>query len=276
MLIVSIPVCWDVRQIDGNATHMALSARMTISLSARELTLLKRVSEGLLQPLPSDWLLTRPDLATDLLRLLSMDFVGTTNWNRRAGRYENAACSGRGLDMARAYVEEFQRCDPISPRLRPRRGPTPIYSVINRSELERTRYYNEFLRVHQTTDGIDLHLYDGNTNVGDFRFWRAPCCVPIGSREVALLTLLQPILLRATKDLYHRTNTAAAGHPFPQLTPRENQVVALVADGLKDRTIAQNLGIGYWTVRSHLDHIFQKLEISNRAGLIARVHRERH
>ena len=112
--------------------------------------------------------------------------------------------------MARAYVEEFQRCDPISPRLRPRRGPTPIYSVINRSELERTRYYNEFLRVYQTTDGIDLHLYDGNTNVGDFRFWRAPCRVPVGPREVALLTLLQPILLRATKDLHHPN--AAAGH----------------------------------------------------------------
>jgi len=247
---------------------------MAVSLSAREVTLLKRVSEGLLQPLPSDWLLTRPDLATDLLRLLSMDFVGTTNWNRRTGRYENAVCSGRGADMARAYVEEFQRCDPISPRLRPRRGPTPIYSVINRSELERTRYYNEFLRVYRTTDGIDLHLYDGNTNVGDFRFWRAPCCVPIGSREVALLTLLQPILLRATKDLHHRTSTAA-GQQFPQLTTRENQIVALVADGLKDRTIAQNLGIGYWTVRSHLDHIFQKLEIPNRASLIARVHRER-
>ena len=248
---------------------------MAVSLSAREVTLLKRVSESLLQPLPSDWLLTRPDLATDLLRLLSMDFVGTTNWNRRTRRYENAACAGRGADMARAFVEEFQCCDPISPRLRARRDPTPVYSVIHRSELERTRFYNEFLRVYRTTDGIDLHLYDGNTNVCDFRFWRAPSCVPIGSREVALITLLQPILLRATKDLHHRTSTAA-GKKFPQLTPRENQIVALVADGLKDRSIAQNLGIGYWTVRTHLDHIFQKLEIPNRASLIARVHRQRH
>ena len=54
---------------------------MAISLSDREVTLLKRVSEGLLQPLRSDWLLTAPDLATDLQRLLSMDFIGTTRWN---------------------------------------------------------------------------------------------------------------------------------------------------------------------------------------------------
>jgi DNA-binding CsgD family transcriptional regulator len=246
---------------------------MAVSLSARDLTLLKRVSEGLLQQLPSDWLLTKRDLATDLLRLLSMDFIGTTNWKPRTGRYENAACSGRGADMARAYVEEFQRCDPISPRLRQRRGPTPIYSVINRAELERTRYYNEFLRVYQTTDGIDLHLHDGDTNVGDFRFWRAPGRVPIGSREVALLTLLQPVLLRATKDLYNRANTAGVQR-FAQLTIRENQIVALVADGLKDDAIAQNLGIRYWTVRSHLDHIFKKLKMPNRAALIAGVLRE--
>jgi hypothetical protein len=152
---------------------------MAISLSAREVTLLKRVSEGLLQQLRPDWLLTTPDLAADLQRLLSMDFIGTTRWNPRSGHYENAACTGRGPDMARVYVEEFQRCDPISPRLRPRRSPTPIYSVVNRAELERTRYFNEFLRVYQTTDGIDLHLYDGETNVGDFRFWRAPGGIPV-------------------------------------------------------------------------------------------------
>jgi DNA-binding CsgD family transcriptional regulator len=247
---------------------------MAVSLSAQEVKLLKRVIEGLLQPLPSDWLLTKPDLTTDLLRLLSMDFIGATNWNPRRGRYENARCSGRGADMARAFVEEFQRCDPISPRLRHRRDPTPIYSVIDRAELERTRYYNDYLRVYQTTDGIDLHLYDGDTNVGDFRFWRAPCRVPVGSREVALLTLLQPALLHATKDSHNLANTTG-DRQFLQLTMRENQIVALVANGLKDRTIAQNLGIGYWTVRSHLDHIFEKLEISNRAALIARVHRER-
>jgi DNA-binding CsgD family transcriptional regulator len=247
---------------------------MAISLSDREVTLLKRVSEGLLQPLRSDWLLTAPDLATDLQRLLSMDFIGTTRWNPHTGHYENAACTGRGPDMARIYVEEFQRCDPISPRLRLRRGPTPIYSVINRAELERTRYFNEFLRVYQTTDGIDLHLYDGETNVGDFRFWRAPGGIPIGSREVALLTLLQPVLLCATRNLYNRTSTAT-GHGFPQLTSRENQIVALVARGSTDRTIAHDLGISYWTVRTHLDHVFEKLDIRNRAALIARVHRER-
>jgi DNA-binding CsgD family transcriptional regulator len=246
---------------------------MALSLSSKDVTLLKRVSEALLQPLASDWLLTMPDVSSDLQHLLSMDFIGSTLWNPASRRYENAMCVGRGMDMARAYVEEFQSCDPISPRLRHRKGPTAIYSVIRRDELERTRYFHEFLRVHRTTDGIDLHLYDGDINVGDFRFWRARGRTPIGSREMLLLGLLQPVLLRATREVRHQSISLITTHSFPQLTARERQVAAGVVNGLTDRAIAKSLLISYWTVRSHLDHIFEKLAVTNRAALVARLHR---
>ena len=246
---------------------------MALSLSAKDVTLLKRVSEALLQPLAPDWLLTTPEIGSDLQHLLSMDFIGTTLWNPASGRYENAMCVGRGMDMAHAYVSEFQSCDPISPRLRHRKGPTPIYSVIRRDELERTRYFHEFLRVYRTTDGIDLHLYDGDINVGDFRFWRARGRTPIGSREMLLLGLLQPLLLRATREVRNQS-IGATTHSFMQLTVRERQVAAGVVNGMTDRAIARTLKISYWTVRSHLDHIFEKLAVTNRAGLVARLHRQ--
>jgi hypothetical protein len=153
---------------------------MTLHLSAKDMRLFKRVADALLQPLASDWLLTRPDVTSDLQQSLSMDFIGTTLWNPACCRYENAMCIGRGMEMARAFMEEFQGCDPISPRLRYRKGPTPIYSVISRNELERTRYFHEFLRVYRTPDGIDLHLYDGARNVGDFRFGARKAAPPSG------------------------------------------------------------------------------------------------
>lgn len=246
---------------------------MALSLSPQDVTLLRRVSEALLQPLPRDWLIAQPDLASDLQRLLSMDFIGTTNWNPASRAYENAMCAGRGPEMARAYVEEFQRCDPISPVLRKRCGPTPIYSVINRNELRRTRYFNDFLRVYRTTDGLDLHLYDGDTNVGDFRFWRAEGRHPIGSREVALLKLLEPVLLCALRGLRQQDPVAPA-YSGLQLTDREIQIAARVVSGATDQAIADALGISYWTVRSHLENIFRKLKVSNRAALVARLHRQ--
>jgi len=51
------------------------------------------------------------------------------------------------------------------------------------------------------------------------------------------------------------------------LTPREEQVVALVADGLSNREVAGELGLSEHTVKKYLFHIFDKLGISSRVEL---------
>jgi two-component system nitrate/nitrite response regulator NarL len=51
------------------------------------------------------------------------------------------------------------------------------------------------------------------------------------------------------------------------LTPREEQVVALVADGLSNREVARELGLSEHTVKKYLFHIFDKLGISSRVEL---------
>ena len=48
------------------------------------------------------------------------------------------------------------------------------------------------------------------------------------------------------------------------LTSRERQVLACIADGHDNRTIAQRLAIGEGTVRSHVHVLLQKLQVSNR------------
>ena len=52
------------------------------------------------------------------------------------------------------------------------------------------------------------------------------------------------------------------------LTPREEQVVALVADGLTNRGVASELGLSEHTVKKYLFRIFEKLGISNRVELV--------
>lgn len=52
------------------------------------------------------------------------------------------------------------------------------------------------------------------------------------------------------------------------LTSREEQVVALVADGLSNRNIANELGLSEHTVKKYLFRIFDKLGISNRVELV--------
>lgn len=53
-----------------------------------------------------------------------------------------------------------------------------------------------------------------------------------------------------------------------RLSRRETEISLLVCKGLTDKEIARVLGMAFSTVRTHLKHIFQKLDVSTRSELI--------
>ena len=59
------------------------------------------------------------------------------------------------------------------------------------------------------------------------------------------------------------------------LSPREHEVVALIADGLANKQIAQRLHLALATVKDHVHRILEKTGLSNRAA-IAAVYRSSH
>ncbi len=59
------------------------------------------------------------------------------------------------------------------------------------------------------------------------------------------------------------------------LTEREQLICGLAIAGHRDKQIARQLGISYWTVRSHLSHIFQKCGVTNRIELATKLHGDR-
>ncbi|MDA9498981.1 LuxR C-terminal-related transcriptional regulator [Bradyrhizobium sp. CCBAU 11357] len=54
-----------------------------------------------------------------------------------------------------------------------------------------------------------------------------------------------------------------------QLTDRERQIMRLVSEGLSNKEIGRRLNLADGTIKVHLHHIFQKLDISNRTVLAA-------
>ena len=60
-----------------------------------------------------------------------------------------------------------------------------------------------------------------------------------------------------------RPGAAPAG-PDPQLTPREEDVLGLLAQGYVTKEIAERLSIGSETVRFHLKHVYEKLHVRSR------------
>jgi two-component system nitrate/nitrite response regulator NarL len=59
----------------------------------------------------------------------------------------------------------------------------------------------------------------------------------------------------------------------PILTSRERQVLALTADGLTAPEIAKQLQLGVATVRSHLQNLYEKLGVTDRAAAVAQAMR---
>ncbi|GAB3446747.1 response regulator transcription factor [Phycicoccus ginsengisoli] len=57
--------------------------------------------------------------------------------------------------------------------------------------------------------------------------------------------------------------------PATSLSPRESEVLTLVADGLSNEQIAQRLFLSQATVKSHLVHIFTKLDVDSRTAAVA-------
>lgn len=55
---------------------------------------------------------------------------------------------------------------------------------------------------------------------------------------------------------------------FPELTPRECEVLDLIAKGLTNDEIADRLFISPKTVRNHITHIFSKLQVNSRSKAI--------
>ncbi|MDG4823954.1 response regulator transcription factor [Asanoa sp. WMMD1127] len=67
---------------------------------------------------------------------------------------------------------------------------------------------------------------------------------------------------------------AAAGRtaePFPDLTPSERNVLQLMARGLSNEVIADELSLSAKTVRNYVSSIFSKLQVASRAQAIVRA-----
>lgn len=89
-------------------------------------------------------------------------------------------------------------------------------------------------------------------------------------------TVHQGQIWAGNEDLEHLLNALAHVQPLhfsnadgaPLLTRREEDVVRLDADGLKNREIAQQLKVKDHSVRNYLYRIFEKLGVSTRVELI--------
>jgi DNA-binding CsgD family transcriptional regulator len=199
----------------------------------------------------------------DVIRLLGGDFGASYVWNARKNRFDEAVSFNMERSNLRRYEEWYQFRDPMTFELRARRRATLVDDVIPREALIRTEFYNDFLARDGLHHGVNLFIFDGDRDLGDFRIWRGAGRPDFCERDLDLLDALEPHLRRALMR----------GGGCAGLTPREADVAALVARGCTDRDIGRILGIGFGTVRTHITNAMSKTGCANRAELAAAIAR---
>ncbi|MGY4478415.1 LuxR C-terminal-related transcriptional regulator [Bradyrhizobium sp. USDA 3364] len=71
----------------------------------------------------------------------------------------------------------------------------------------------------------------------------------------------------STEEAGASAPSMAAEKDLAVLTDRERQIMRLVSEGLSNKEIGRRLNVTNGTIKVHLNHIFRKLEISNRTTL---------
>jgi DNA-binding CsgD family transcriptional regulator len=137
-----------------------------------------------------------------------------------------------------------------------------------------TGMYSDFLRPRGYEHHLDLCLPDSaRLSAGPERtvrlyLYRGPG-PDFSERDRALLVLLRPHLYQAFLEADRRR------HPVPRLTPRQWELLRLLAAGHTNTQIARRLGVTEGTVRTHLENIYERLGVSSRTAAVTRAFPDR-
>ncbi len=250
-----------------------------MNLTARESDIVFAIMRDLSHGYPSRELRLR--VGRRLLDLLGADYFASYVWDEAGGEFCDRAAVNMSDENLGSYEEYFQYHDPITPVLQRRRAATAVSEIMPRSRFERTEFFNDFLARDGLHYGVNYYAYSNGINIGDLRIWRGRHREDFGRRELAILDAIGPAFTNAmrlalmgetfaiaNRNLLSAVDTAAAE---AGLTRRESEICAAVLRGLSDKQIAEQFGISFTTVRTHLQHIFKKLGVSSRTQLPNRV-----
>jgi len=83
-------------------------------------------------------------------------------------------------------------------------------------------------------------------------------------------TVIQPSLARKLLDHFRVPAPAAPvdDEGGRSLSPREAEILQLIAKGLTNPEVAEILSLSRSTIRTHLEHIYEKLEVTNRVEAV--------
>lgn len=172
------------------------------------------------------------------------------------------------------YLSHFHLLDPFHPR-RFAASDTPLATLFDLGErFDASDYYRHFMRPLGIRYEAELYLRHEGRLVGGVSLLRDAREGDFTARELRFLRKAHPYVEYAF-GAWQQPAVDPAPEAAWELTAREAEVVALLLDGATNAEIGRVLSIGVPTVKSHLQHIFDKTGLRSRGRLLAHVLRDR-
>ena len=218
-----------------------------------------------------------PSLLADLMSLIRCDGISVERLD--SGRRETGflqlipvihSCAAE--DLQPAHWQHYWDCQSCSypDRTGDLRSIVKITDFYSDRQWHSTGMYTDVYRPQRVEHELQLFLPDpAGLAAGPGRTVRLFFFREVGpdfsERDRAVVTLLRPHLQQAYLDAERRR------HPVPRLTPRQMELLHLVAVGHTNTQIARRLGISEGTVRKHLENIYERLHVSSRTAAVTRT-----
>jgi DNA-binding CsgD family transcriptional regulator len=209
------------------------------------------------------------------LRSVFMDYagqlVGAQAWGLDLlnSRFQVVASDLHGLpdSFYDCYQAIGREADWMSRRMVQERVPIHNLSLQTAQEWQRSTLYQYLFRAFGMAHGMMAPLVGNSGLVGGIYFMRGENCSPFCDADlIQLSTLCQHLSVRLATLRLPSTFVHA-----DCLTNREMEIITLVAQGLSNREIALKINISRDGVKQALKRMFQKLEVSTRTEMIAKL-----
>lgn len=191
--------------------------------------------------------------------------------------------------LCESYTKVYDRFDIFSDACKPGKriaGVMSIEDVMSLREYEQTTYYNDFLRKENLYYELAVPLFYNNRLVGGLGLFREKKEGDFTPRDKEIVSLLSRHLalsyhnsLRVQEfnsDRWQVEKSCQKENLLLKLTLTEREIVSLVEKGMTNREIAKQNNISFHTVKAHLEHIYNKLEVHSRTEMLHRIKQDQH
>ncbi|WP_299662694.1 LuxR C-terminal-related transcriptional regulator [uncultured Psychromonas sp.] len=178
--------------------------------------------------------------------------------------------------MHREYTENFYKLDPLHPTNFQHKLDRVVRmsDLVPRAQQADNTYYSDFVRQWDVRDIIELFYYQDGVMIGGSSLFFNKNSEELNKNELARLVGLQRYIeFTLNKQLQNNTKISYEDFCLQYgLTNKEKIILQLAIQGLQNKTIASNLKSSLPTVKTHLQHLFSKLQVSSKIELVNKVY----